>query len=88
MSRTGEVPWTGRDLVVVVGLNLLGLTAILLGSVWSSGRTLLADQFPATNLTVVGLIVAGAGNITWLLSGRRAVGRARVALFGPRVDNP
>jgi hypothetical protein len=85
---TQAVPWTGRDRLVVVGLNLIGLVAIVTGWLWAGGRSLLADQFPATNLTVVGLIVAGAGNVAWLLSARRTIGRAKLALFGPRADGP
>jgi hypothetical protein len=73
---------------VVFGLNLLGLAAIVGGWLWASDRGLLGDQFPAANLAVVGLIVAGAGNISWLLSGRRTIGRAKLTMFGPRSDAP
>jgi hypothetical protein len=83
-----DTPWAGRALVAVVVLNLVGVSAIVGGWLWASGRTVLADQFPGANLTVVGLIVAGAGNISWLLSGRRAIGRAKVALFGFPGDRP
>jgi hypothetical protein len=88
VNRRHDTPWAGRALVVVVVLNVIGVGAIVGGWLWASGRTVLADQFPAANLTVVGLIVAGAGNVAWLLSGRRAVGRAKVALFGPLGDRP
>ena len=86
MNSRHDTPWAGRDLVVVVVLNLVGVGAIVGGWLWASGRTVLADQFAGANLTVGGLIVAGAGNIVWLLSGRRAVGRAKVALFGSLGD--
>jgi hypothetical protein len=75
-------PWGRRDLVTVAVLNLIGLGLIVGGWLWASDRTLVADQFPAANLTVIGLVVAGAGNVSWLLSGRRAVGRAKLTLFG------
>jgi hypothetical protein len=88
VNNAASAPWSRRDLLRAAVLNALGLAAILGGWIWASGRNLLGDQFPAANLTVVGLILAGAGNISWLLSGRRAVGRAKLVLFGPRVDGP
>ena len=86
MTSAQPVPWTGRDLTVVVVLNVVGLAAIVAGWRCASGATVLADQFPATNLTVVGLIVAGAGNVAWLVSVRRTLGQAKRALFGSRSD--
>lgn len=88
MNTTARAPWNRRDRLVVAVLNAAGFAAILGGWAWASDQTIIGDQFPAANLTVVGLIVAGAGNISWLLSGRRAVGRAKLALFGPRVEGP
>jgi hypothetical protein len=86
VRQVSLAPWSRRGLFVVGVLNGTGLAAIVSGWIWASGHQLLADQFPAANLTVVGLIVAGAGNISWLLSGRRAIGRAKLALFGLRVE--
>jgi hypothetical protein len=79
-------PWSGRDLFAVVALNAAGLALIVAGSVWASGRTVVADQFPATDLTVLGLVLAGAGNLTWLLAGRRTLARVRRLLLEPWAD--
>ena len=86
MTEGRPVPWTRRDVIVVVALNVAGLAVIVAGWAWASGRTVLADQFPATDLAVIGLIVAGAGNIAWLLANRRAIGRARRSLLGSWMD--
>ena len=74
-------PWNRRDLVAVLALNAVGLLAIVTGTAWAAGKTLLTDQFPATNLTVLGLIAAGLGNVAWLLAGRRSIGRTKRRLW-------
>lgn len=76
-ARAAGSPWQGPDFVVAVGLNVLGAVVILTGAVWADGLDEVTRQFPAANLSVAGLLVAGFGNIAWLLSGRRAVSRRR-----------
>ena len=88
MSSAVRTPWNRRNLVVVLALNVAGLVGIIGGWVWASGRPLFENQFAAANLTVVGLIVACIGNVAWLVSGWRAVGQSKLALFGPRVEGP
>ena len=88
MSDDRQAAWGRRDIVTVVVLNLIALTLIVGGWAWASNKKLVADQFAAANLTVIGLIIAGAGNVSWLLSGRRAVGRVKLALFGAEDTEP
>jgi hypothetical protein len=78
-------PWQAPDVVVLFVLNMLGAVVILAGAFWARGLTDVQRQFPAANLAVAGLLVAGFGNITWLLTGRRAVSHRRRRLL---VDEP
>ena len=78
--------WTRRQRSLVVGCNVVGLAAILAGWAWASGRTLPGDQLPLST-TVAGLVVAGLANVSWLLSGRRTLSRAKLALFGSQADD-
>lgn len=87
MSDLPAGPWSRRDFLVVLALNAAGFAVIIAGWVWASGRSLFESQFGAANLTIVGLIVAAAGNVTWLVSGWREVGRVKLALFASR-DEP
>jgi hypothetical protein len=70
---------------VLFVLNMLGAVVILAGAFWADGLDEVNRQFPAANLSVAGLLVAGFGNITWLLSGRRSVSLRRGRLL---VDEP
>jgi hypothetical protein len=65
----------------VVVLNVIGAVAIVGGWLWASGRTVLEDQYPATALTVGGLVVAGLGNLAWLLAARRSMAVVKRTLF-------
>ena len=80
--------WTGRDRRIVALLNGVGLFAIVVGWMWASGETLFDDQLPATNVAIVGLMVTLAGNVVWLLAGRRSLRRMKLALFVTRLDGP
>jgi hypothetical protein len=83
---TAGAPWTGRQVSIMVALNVIAAVAIVGGWVWSSGRTVLDDQIPATALTVAGLVVAGLANMGWLLAGRRGLARVKLGLFGQAGD--
>jgi hypothetical protein len=81
-----SAPWTGRERAILIVLNVIGAVAIVSGWIWSSGRTLLDDQIPATALMVAGLVAAGLGNIAWLLTGRKEMARVKRDLFGHALD--
>lgn len=78
-------PWHAPDVLVLVVLNLLGGVVILAGALWARGLDEVPRQFPAANLSVAGLLVAGFGNVVWLLTGRRAISHRRRRLL---VDEP
>jgi hypothetical protein len=71
------VPWRIGDLILTYLVNVAGLILILVGWFEASGNLTIHDQIPWLNLGVTGIIVAGAGNVLWLLTGRRAVGELR-----------
>lgn len=81
MNDAAPAPWSRRIRLVLLVLNIAGAAAIVGGWVWASGETVFDDQFPATNVAIVGLMVATAGNLAWLLSGRLALARAKRAVF-------
>ena len=86
MRDPSPAPWSGRDRLVLAVLNAVGLLTILTGWVWASGETVFDDQFSATNLAIVGLMVALAGNLAWLFAGRRALRQVKLSLFQTHVE--
>ncbi|HWB36167.1 MAG TPA: hypothetical protein VHA75_09095 [Rugosimonospora sp.] len=78
-------PWQAPDVAVLFVLNAVGAAVIVAGALWAGGLDEVPRQFPAANLSVAGLLVAGFGNVTWLLSGRRAVSQRRRRLL---ADEP
>ena len=84
-SSGGRSPWQSPDVVVLAALNALGAIVIVAGAVWTRNFDDVSRQFPAANLSVAGLLIAGFGNIAWLLTGRRAVAQRRVRLL---ADEP
>jgi hypothetical protein len=63
-------------------LIAVGLLLWVIGWYRLSGRVTLNSQIPSMNLAVVGVVLAGAGQASWFLAGRRAVGLRRRALLG------
>ena len=68
--------------------GLLGV--FLIGAAWwgVSGTAALDAQVGWANVGVLGVVAAGAGNVNWLLSGRRAVGERRRRLLADVVETP
>jgi hypothetical protein len=72
--RHTAVPWRVGELVSLYCFNLAGLVLILLAWFQVSGQVDLGSQMRWLNAGVAGVIVAGAGNVLWLMAGRRRVG--------------
>jgi hypothetical protein len=83
--RLVVTPWTSDHLVGVVVANGIGIMLLIAGWWQASGLSAARDQLAWLNLSVLGLVVAGAANGMWLARVRRVVTLARgVALpFGP-----
>jgi hypothetical protein len=72
-----SVPWTLGDLMILYACTFVGL--LLVGIAWygASSSVAVSAQVRWANLAVGGLILLGAGQLAWLLTGRRAVGELR-----------
>ena len=75
-------PWRLGDALSLLTLNTVGLVLVLAGWYAAAGRLLFHDQVAGANVAVAGIIVAGAGNGLWLLTGRRALGLRRRTVAG------
>jgi hypothetical protein len=73
--------WSAEDLIRLV--LAVGTGGIVLVVSWyvCSGDASFNLQFGPLDVAVAGLVVAGLGNVMWLLRGRRAVGERRRALL-------
>jgi hypothetical protein len=83
----GALFWRAEDLLrwgITVGLG-----GIVIAVAWyiCSGDATFGQQVGPADAAVAGLLVAGVGNATWLLKGRRALGERRRALL-PDVAPP
>jgi hypothetical protein len=79
-----SVPWQPGDLVTLYVATVSGLLLVFLAWLETSGAVHLRSQVRWTNVGVAGVIVLGAGNLLWLLRGRRAIGELRAFVL-PRV---
>ena len=61
----------------------VGLGAIVIAVAWyiCAGEATLSQQIGPMDAAVAGLLLAGMGNVGWLLHGRRVVGQRRQALL-------
>jgi hypothetical protein len=61
----------------------VGLGSIVVAVAWyiCAGEVSFSSQVGPTDAAVAGLLVAGIGNVGWLLKGRRALGERRSALL-------
>jgi hypothetical protein len=78
--RRRSMPWRLPDLLLLYLANLAGLLLIVTAWFEASGATSQDTQILWLDVGTAGVIVAGAGNVLWLLSGRRQVGELRRAL--------
>jgi hypothetical protein len=75
-----SVPWQVGDLLLLYLANVGGLLLIVVAWFEASGAVSQDAQILWLDVGIVGVIVAGAGNVLWLLTGRRGVGELRRAL--------
>lgn len=71
------VPWKIGDLLVLYATTSIGIVLVLAAWYAASGEVRLEDQARWATLGTAGVIVLGAGNLAWLLAGRRATGELR-----------
>ena len=71
-------PWSRADLVGFGAMTAVGGALLSLGWFGAADRLELGRQVAYLNLGVAGLLVGGAGGLSWLRSGLRSV-RARKA---------
>jgi hypothetical protein len=77
----GPVPWKVGDLLVVYATTAIGIVLVLAAWFQASGEVHLNDQVGWATVGSAGVIVLGAGNLAWLLAGRRSVGALRRAVL-------
>ena len=65
------------DLLAVYATTFVGLLLVVLAWFETSASVRLNNQVRWTNVGVAGVIVLGAGNLLWLLRGKRATGELR-----------
>jgi hypothetical protein len=71
------VPWRPGDFFTAYVCAAAGLLVICMAWLGASSSVNVDSQVRWADLGVAGLIVLGTGNILWLLTGRRAVGKLR-----------
>ena len=64
-------------MLLVYGMTFVGLLLVFLAWYETSASVRLGSQVRWTNVGVAGVIVLGAGNLLWLLRGKRATGQLR-----------
>ena len=75
------LPWRVGDLLLLYATTTTGCVLVLASWFAVAGEVRLNDQVPWLNAGVAGVIVLGAGNLAWLLAGRRSIGALRRALL-------
>ena len=74
--------WPQPTLIVWAFLSGIGVALLVAGWAQVRSESVYADQVPGINMAVAGVIAAGAGAISMLLAGRRAVAVRRLAVLG------
>ena len=76
------LPWTSDSVVRLLVLNVSALGLLIASWYFISGTTSLEEQVAWLKMGMLGLALSGAANGLWLMSGRRAIGLARVQVLG------
>lgn len=74
--------WGGAAVRRTALLSLVGAGVWFIGWYQVAGEATTANQIGPMNIAILGVILAGAGQLGWILEGRRAVGRMRRELLG------
>ncbi len=76
-SKGSPVPWKVSDAAIFAVCTFVGLSLVLFAWYGASGSDRMSTQVEWADAAVAGALVATAGNVLWILSGRRAVGLRR-----------
>ena len=76
----GALPWAATDLLRVYTANGLGIVLLGVGWFGASGSVHGTQQVQWAALAVLGTVIAGAANGTWITVGRRAIATRRSAV--------
>jgi len=68
-------PVRGPDLLGPVVCNLAGILMVAVAWVAASGQPAFGSQLPYANLGAAGAVLAGAGNVVYLVGARRLLRR-------------
>ena len=83
---TRVAPWSAHDVRVLAAGSIGGAVLIALGWFQAAGHTAFEHQVGWATAGALGVIVAGAANVSWILNGRRFLGaRRRAVLTDPRL---
>jgi hypothetical protein len=80
-APTNPLLWSAEDLLR--WLITIGLGGIVVAVAWyiAAGEATFSQQVGPIDAALAGLVLAGLGNVTWLLHGRRALGERRRLLL-------
>ena len=76
-APTASSPWRRVDRVGLLATTGVGVALIAVSWFGAADATAVETQVRWVNAAVVGVVVLGAGNALWLLTGRRAAGQLR-----------
>jgi hypothetical protein len=79
-------PWTSGSMGRSGLLMALGALIWFLGWYQLSGKATSDEQTAPLNIAILGVLIAAAGQLGWVLDGRRAVGQRRQALLEDTPD--
>lgn len=79
-------PWASEHIERLVTWNLVGLGLVAIGTRQAIQAESISSVLGWLNLAVVGLVISGAGNGSWLLRGRQSVTVQRHELLPGAVD--
>lgn len=71
---TSPVPWQPGDASRLLLFDVVGGATLVAGWLGTSETAGLGRQLSWVSVAIVGLLIAGTGNVLWLLAGRRTVG--------------